>query len=71
MASAKLHVSGMTCGHCQAKVEKALSGIAGVYSAVVDLEGGEAEVDFEDDAVATQQLLAAVEQAGYAAKLAG
>jgi copper chaperone len=71
MASAKLHVSGMTCGHCQAKVQQALSTVSGVYSAVVDLEVGEAEVDFDDDSVTMQQLLAAVEQAGYGAKLVG
>jgi copper chaperone len=71
MASAKLHVSGMTCGHCQAKVQKALSAVSGVYCAVVGLEVAEAEVDFDDDAVTTQQLVAAVEQAGYGAKLAG
>ena len=35
--------------------------VAGVYSAVVDLQSGEAEVDFEDDAVTTTQLVAAVE----------
>jgi len=71
MANAKLHVTGMTCGHCQAKVEQALKGIAGVYSAVVDLQDGEAEIDFNDDSVTTQQLVAAVEHAGYGAKLAG
>jgi copper chaperone len=71
MANAKLHVTGMTCGHCQAKVEQALKGIAGVYSAVVDLQDGEAEIDFNDDSVTTQQLVAAVEQAGYKARLAG
>ncbi|MGH7537414.1 MAG: heavy-metal-associated domain-containing protein [Gemmatimonadales bacterium] len=71
MASAKLRVTGMTCGNCQMKVEKALKGVAGVYVAVVDLQDGEAEVDFNDDAVTTQQLVAAVEQAGYRAKLAG
>jgi copper chaperone len=71
MANAKLHVTGMTCGHCQAKVEQALKGIAGVYSAVVDLQDGEAEIDFNDDSVTTQQLVAAIEQAGYRARLAG
>lgn len=71
MASLKLHVTGMSCEHCQTKVEKALKQIAGVYAAVVDLEDGEAEVDFDDDAVTTQQLLAAVENAGYRATLAG
>jgi copper chaperone CopZ len=71
MANAKLHVTGMTCGHCQAKVEQALKGIVGVYSAIVDLQDGEAEIDFNDDSITTQQLVAAVEQAGYGAKLAG
>lgn len=71
MASAKLKVTGMTCGHCQMTVEKALKGVSGVYSAVVDLQDGEAEVDFNDDAVSARQLVAAVEKAGYGAKLAG
>src|SRR6266496_671679 len=37
MATLKLRVTGMTCGHCQMKVEKALMGAGGVYSAGVDL----------------------------------
>ena len=71
MANIKLRVSGMTCSHCQAKVEKALKGTAGVYSAVVDLRSGEAEIDFEDDRATPGQLVAAVERAGYGARLAG
>ncbi|HJS42653.1 MAG TPA: cation transporter [Gemmatimonadales bacterium] len=71
MANVKLRVTGMTCGHCQAKVENALKGISGVYSAVVDLPDGEAEVDFDDDRVTTDQLVAAIGHAGYGAKVAG
>jgi copper chaperone len=71
MANIKLRVTGVTCGHCQAKVEKALRGINGVYSAIVDLPDGEAEIDFNDDQVTTEQLLTAVSQAGYSAKIAG
>jgi copper chaperone CopZ len=71
MANVKLRVSGMHCGNCQTKVETALKGIAGVYSAVVDLQDGEAEIDFNDDTVTTGQLVAAVERAGYGAKLGG
>src|SRR5256886_17115023 len=65
MATLKLRVSGMTCGHCQAKVEQALKRANGVYSAVVDLQAGEAEVDFDDDAATTDQLIAAIARAGY------
>jgi copper chaperone CopZ len=71
VANVKLKVTGMSCGHCQATVEQALKGVSGVYSAIVDLEDGEAEVDFNDDAITTAQLVAAVQRAGYAAKLAG
>ena len=71
MANVKLRVTGMTCGHCQAKVEQALKSVTGVYSAVIDLPDGEAEVDFDDDSVTTQQLVAAIAKAGYGAKLAG
>jgi copper chaperone len=70
MANITLRVSGMTCGHCKAKVETALKRTSGVYSAVVNLPDGEAEVDFDDDGVTPTQLLTAVEQAGYGAKLA-
>jgi copper chaperone len=71
MANIKLRVSGMTCGHCQAKVEKALKSVTGVYSAIIDLPDGEAEVDFDDDSLTTAQLVAAVAKAGYGAKIAG
>jgi copper chaperone CopZ len=71
MATLKLRLSGMTCGHCQATVERALQGAKGVYSAIVDLEAGEAEVDFDDDTATTEQLIAAVAKAGYGAKVAG
>ncbi|HLZ45351.1 MAG TPA: cation transporter [Gemmatimonadales bacterium] len=71
MANIKLRVTGMTCSHCQAKVEKALKGLNGVYSAIVDLPDGEAEIDFNDDSVTTEQLVAAINKAGYSAKIAG
>ena len=71
MANVKLRITGMTCGHCQAKVEKALKSVNGVYTAVIDLPDGEAEVDFDDDSVTTDQLVAAITKVGYGAKVAG
>jgi copper chaperone CopZ len=71
MATLKLRVSGMTCDHCQAKVERALKQTAGVYAAFVDLTSGEAEIDFDDDTATSEQLVAAIAKAGYTAKLAG
>ncbi|MGH7676546.1 MAG: heavy-metal-associated domain-containing protein [Gemmatimonadales bacterium] len=71
MANAKLRVTGMSCGHCQVNVQRALRDIQGVYSAIVDLKDGEAEVDFDDDTLTVATLIAAVERAGYGATLAG
>jgi len=71
MASAKFKVIGMSCGHCRQKVEHALKQVAGVYTAVVDLHDGNAEVDFNDDVVTVQQLVVSVAQAGYEARLIG
>ncbi len=71
MANAKLRVIGMSCGHCRQKVEHALKQVDGVYTAVVDLQDGNAEVDFNDDVVTVQQLVASVARAGYEARLIG
>jgi copper ion binding protein len=67
MASVRLKVSGMTCEHCVAKVEKALTGTPGVWSAFVDLDGGTAEVDFDDGKVQADGLAEVVTATGYAA----
>lgn len=38
IAAVKIKVEGMTCNHCKDNVEKAVAGVEGVKSAVVDLE---------------------------------
>lgn len=68
MLSTTLSVSGMTCGHCQAKVEKALRGVDGVYGAEVDLPTGTAQVE-AGDGVTSDMLIAAVAHAGYRARV--
>ena len=70
MAKVILRVTGMTCGHCQKTVEKALAGVHGVFGAVVDLQDATAEVDYDDDAATIEELTGAVVKAGYAATLA-
>ncbi|MGB9986253.1 CopZ family metallochaperone [Salarchaeum japonicum] len=57
-----LTVSGMTCGHCEQKVEDALSGVDGVTSVHVDRELGTATVEGDANA---DVLVQAVEDAGY------
>lgn len=63
----KLKVTGMTCGHCEMAVKKALSGVAGVERVVsVDRTKEEAVVEGSPDPAA---LVAAVVEEGYQAQL--
>lgn len=59
----KIHVEGMSCGHCSAHVEKALNAIEGV-EAKVDLEAKTAFVTVKEG-VSDNVLKKAVEDAGY------
>ena len=58
-----IEIDGMSCGHCKAKVESALSALPGV-SAKVDLKNKQAVVRFEGG-VSDEALADAVAQAGY------
>ncbi len=60
----KLGIEGMMCAHCKAHVEKALSALDGVTSAVADVENKCAVVTLSHD-VADEALKKAVEEAGY------
>ena len=62
-----LSVSGMTCGACAVKVEKALNQISGV-TAAVNFATESARVTLTD-AVSTQQVIERIEKAGYGARL--
>jgi copper chaperone len=63
----KLNVSGMTCGHCEAAVSKALKGIAGVEAVEVSRTTGTANIEGQN--VSLENLIAAVIEEGYTASL--
>ena len=68
----ELTVRGMTCGHCEMRVTKALTGVEGVRKAEVDREREQAIVTVDPKAeVPVESLVAAVEAAGYQAEPAG
>jgi Cu+-exporting ATPase len=60
-----LPVSGMTCAACARRVEKALSGTAGVRAADVNLATEKATVEYDAASVGLGELVEAVEGAGY------
>ena len=63
-----LTISGMTCGHCEAAVGKALAQVPGVEKVVsVDRNAGQATVEGNASA---EDLLNAVIEEGYEAAVA-
>ena len=63
-----LHVGGMMCQHCVARVKKTLEAIDGVEEAIVDLEGEKATVKLSAD-VADDVLVNAVAEQDYEAEM--
>lgn len=64
-----LNVPDMTCGHCQASVEKALSAMPGVTRVSVDLPAKRVSVE-ADAAVSVEQLAAALDEVGFTGEVA-
>ena len=60
--SRTITVEGMSCGGCESTVEDALEGVDGVTDATADREENAATVEGD---VASDALVAAVEDAGY------
>jgi len=62
-----LKITGMTCQNCVRHAREALEAVPGVTSASVDLATGIAEVI--QDSVASEDLVAAIEEEGYQAQV--
>src|SRR3954454_10220111 len=60
-----LPIGGMTCASCVRRVEKALSKVAGVSAASVNLATERASVNYAPARFNMEPLRAAVESAGY------
>jgi copper chaperone len=64
-----LNISGMSCGHCVARVTGALQGLDGVD--VQNVQIGAATVAYDPARTTAGQIERAVEDAGYDAQPAG
>ena len=65
----ELHISGMSCAACSQRVEKALRAVNGVAKANVNFATGRATVLWGTPNGRLDDLLAALDQAGYRAEL--
>lgn len=64
MTTTNYTVTGMTCGHCAASVEKELKTIANVTDVQVDVESGNVTVTSEHP-LDVASVRAAIDEAGY------
>ena len=66
----RIKVGDATCGHCKQTVERAVSGVAGVTGADLDLGSKLLTVE-HDGSASADDLVGAVSGAGYTPELAG
>lgn len=60
-----LNVDGMSCGHCKAAVEKAVSALDGVSCVKVDLAAKKVVVNFNPDKVNEEAIKESISDQGY------
>jgi copper chaperone len=65
MTTVTLKVEGMSCGGCVASVTRVLTALPGVSDATVSLQGGTAQVSFDEARTNLAALRTAIEDAGY------
>ncbi|MDQ3957535.1 MAG: cation transporter [Actinomycetota bacterium] len=59
-------VADISCDHCKRAIEGALTPVQGVERAEVDVVAKSVTVDWRPDVVGREQLVSAIEEAGYA-----
>lgn len=68
-AHLQLAIEGMTCQACASRIEKVLNKKPEIYTASVNFAGETANIDYNPEAVTTQQILEWVSKTGFVANL--
>lgn len=71
MQSSKFNVTGMSCSACSARVERVVSALPGIKSAVVNLLKNTMTAEWDEAECSSDKIIAAVTEAGYGASVAG
>ena len=71
MEKLKFDISGMTCSSCASHVNRAVSKLKGVKNVNVNLLLNNMEVEFDNKILKSDDIIQAVEEAGYGASLEG
>ena len=68
MQKIHLAIEGMSCGHCVARVRRALEAVDGVQVSAVQV--GSADVELESSTITADELARRVSETGFAARVA-
>lgn len=67
----KFDVTGMTCSACSSRVEKCVSKLDGIKEVSVNLLTNSMQADYDDTVLSDDEIIEAVEHAGYGASVKG
>ena len=65
MTQVTLNVQDISCNHCKMSIEGAVTELAGIESAVVDIEARSVDVSFDDGSQSLDRIITAIEEQGY------
>ena len=65
MTTETLSVPDISCGHCKTSIEGAVGELDGVDKVEVNIDARTVDVAFDDDAVARDAIVGAIEGQGY------
>ena len=65
----KFSVTGMSCAACSAGIERTLRKLKGIQTADVSLMGESMVVEYDENAISRQEIIQAVVELGYGAKI--
>ena len=71
MRKERFDITGMTCSACSARVEKAVGRLQGTAEVSVNLLTNSMQLIYDEAVLNTEQIIRAVEQAGYGASVKG
>ena len=59
-----LHITGMSCGHCEKAVSNTIKNIEGVTGVTIDLPSGTALISYDPTFVSSGKIIAAINNMG-------
>ncbi|EGP5214171.1 copper chaperone CopZ [Enterococcus faecium] len=62
-------IEGMSCNHCAARVEEAVSALDGVQKVKVNLKKANGTVKFDETKVQSEKICQAINELGYKAEV--